>query len=46
MKADVVVMSFQLLKNKLYLQLGCTENHGPLGSFSLLHRHGGGGEVD
>lgn len=30
MKADVVIVSFQLLKNKIYLQLGCIDNHGPL----------------
>jgi hypothetical protein len=32
MKADVVIVSFQLLKNKIYLQLGCIDNHGPLGT--------------
>lgn len=32
MKADLVVVSFQLLKNKHYLQQGCVENHGPLGT--------------
>jgi len=32
MKADVVIASFQLLKNKHYIQLGCVENHGLLGA--------------